>query len=67
MLDAAKFIRDEYQFDSLAQNIDIGLLANDKDDEKANALRELILNIYNPQNLDFLRFVIRSHNKKKKQ
>ena len=65
--DAAKFIRDEYHFDSLAQNIDIGLLANDKDDEKANALRELILNIYNPQNLDFLRFVIRSHNKKKKQ
>ena len=64
--DVAQFFRHEYQFDSLSQNIDIGLLANDEDNEKANALRELILNIYNPQNLDFLRFVIRSHNKKKK-
>ena len=65
--EAARFFREDYKFDNIVKAINQDINWDNKEESQVNTLREIILNNYNPLQLNIIRDFIRSKNKAKNQ
>lgn len=65
--EAAKFFRDDYKFDRITATINQTNNLDNYDDDRINTLKEIIINMYDPDLLKTIRDYIRTTNKNKNQ